>query len=179
MYDSCMEASGNSEYSSKSQKSPVRHGPWFEDFHKGKVLLHGGRSITETDNTWFTLLTCNTNPIHYDKTYAEGTEFGQLLINSTLTLALVTGLSVAHLSMNGVNLGWHDVLLPAPLFVGDTVTAKSEVLECRPSASRPHMGIVRVKTTGQNQHGDTVIEFERSVLIPKRVPDIAVTKDVG
>ena len=122
----------------------------FEDFAVGDIYEHPlGRTVTQADNIWFTCLTMNTNPIHFDAEYASQTEFKKPLVNSCFTLALVTGQSVIDLTMNGVaNLGWDDVRLPHPLFEGDTVYAKSEVLETRESKSRPKVGIVRVKTTG-------------------------------
>ena len=142
----------------------------YEDFEVGDVYPHPlGRTVLPVDNSWFTLLTQNTNPIHFDHHYAAQTEFGRPLVDSTFTLALVTGQSVIDLTMNGVaNLGWEDVKLPNPLFEGDTVYAKSEVLETRESKSRPAVGIVRVKTTGVNQQGTPVIEFNRTFMIWKR-----------
>ena len=142
----------------------------FEDFEVGDVYEHQlGRTITAADNIWFTCVTMNTNPIHFDAEYAKQTEFKKPLVNSCFTLALVTGLSVADLTMNGVaNLGWDEVRLPHPLFEGDTVYAKSEVLEIRESKSRPKVGIVRVKTTGVNQNGQAVIEFGRTFMVWKR-----------
>jgi itaconyl-CoA hydratase len=142
----------------------------FEDFEAGDVYEHPlGRTVLAADNVWFTCLTMNTNPIHFDTEYASHTEFGKPLVNSCFTLALVTGQSVTDLTVNGVaNLGWEDVRLPAPLFEGDTVRSRSEVLEVRESKSRPHVGIVRVKTTGVNQHGVTIIEFIRTFMIWKR-----------
>jgi len=142
----------------------------FEDFEVGDVYEHPlGRTVTQADNIWFTCLTMNTNPIHFDAEYASRTEFKRPLVNSCFTLALVTGQSVIDLTMNGVaNLGWEDVRLPNPLFEGDTVYARSEVLETRESKSRPTVGIVRVKTTGVNQHGTAVIEFLRTFMIWKR-----------
>lgn len=147
----------------------------FEDFEAGQIYPHRlGRTITQADNIWFTLLTVNNNPIHFDSAYAAQTEFGRPLVDSTFTLALVTGLSVADLSQNAVNLGWDEVRLPHPVFDGDTLYAQSQVLETRPSKSRPHMGIVRVQTTGFNQAGVTVIEFKRSLLVYRRgqVPSV-------
>ena len=119
-------------------------GRYFEDFKVGDVYRHGmGRTLTETDNTWFTLLTCNTNEIHFNADYAAHTEFGKPLMNSALTLALVTGLSVPDISRHIVaNLGWDKVRLPAPVFAGDTIYAESEVVETRPSKSRPGQGVV-------------------------------------
>jgi len=144
-------------------------GRFFEDFAEGQVLQHPlGRTVTQADNSWFTQLTMNPNPIHFDKHYAAGTEYGDTLVNSTFTLALVTGLSVSDLSQNGVNLGWDSVRVRAPLFEGETVYARSEILECRPSGSRPHMGIVRARTLGYKPDGEVVIELERSILVYRR-----------
>jgi len=142
----------------------------FEDFVVGDVYEHPlGRTVLAADNVWFTCITMNTNPIHFDAEYASHTEFGRPLVNSCLTLALVTGQSVTDLTVNAVaNLGWDEVRLPHPLFEGDTVRSKSEVLETRESKSRPHIGIVRVKTTGMNQNRVTVIEFTRTFMIWKR-----------
>jgi itaconyl-CoA hydratase len=142
----------------------------FEDFTVGDVYEHPlGRTVTQADNIWFTCLTMNTNPIHFDAEYAKKTEFKRPLVNSCFTLALVTGQSVIDLTMNAVaNLGWDEVKLPNPLFEGDTVYAKSEVLETRESKSRPKAGLVRVKTWGVNQDGKAVIEFTRTFMIWKR-----------
>lgn len=142
----------------------------FEDFAVGDVYEHPlGRTVIAADNVWFTCLTMNTNPIHFDREYAAKTEFGRPLVNSCFTLSLVTGQSVTDLTVNAVaNLGWDDVRLPHPLFEGDTVRSKSEVLDTRESKSRPNVGIVRVKTTGENQHGQTVIEFTRTFMVWKR-----------
>jgi acyl dehydratase len=141
----------------------------YEDFHPGLVIRHPlGRTVTSTDNSWFTLLTANTNPIHFDRHYAAQTEFGQPLVNSTFTLALVTGLSVADVSQNAVNLGWDEVRMPAPVFEGDTIYAQTEVLSTRESKSRPHMGLVEIKTTGYKQDGTVVMEFRRTILVYKR-----------
>jgi itaconyl-CoA hydratase len=143
---------------------------YFEDFEVGAVYEHKlGRTVTTADNMWFTQLTMNTNPIHVDHHYASKTEFKRPLVNSCLTLALVTGLSVPDVSENALaNLGWESVRLPAPVFEGDTIYARSEVLEARTSRSRPSVGIVRVHTTGLNQDGVTVIEFERTVMVYRR-----------
>jgi acyl dehydratase len=142
----------------------------FEDFEVGDIYEHPlGRTVIAADNIWFTCLTMNTNPIHFDVEYARRTEFGKPLVNSCFTLALVTGQSVTDLTVNAVaNLGWDEVRLPHPVFEGDTIRSKSEVLETRESRSRPHAGIVRVKTTGLNQQGVPVIEFTRTFLIWKR-----------
>jgi acyl dehydratase len=124
-----------------------------------------GRTILEADNAWFTLLTMNTNPIHFDAEYAAATEWKRPLVDSTFTLALVTGLSVADVSERGVNLGWKEVRLPAPVFAGDTIRAETEVLSKRESKSRPGFGIVTVRTRGLNQRDEVVIEFERSIML--------------
>ena len=145
------------------------HGRVYEDFEVGAVYQHAiGRTVTQADNIWFTLLTCNTNPIHFDSHYAAQTEWGRPLVDSTFTLALVTGLSVSDVSQNAVNLGWEEVKLPHPVFEGDTLYAQTEVLTRRESKSRPHMGIVWLKTIGYNQDGVTVIEMKRTIMVYKR-----------
>jgi acyl dehydratase len=144
-------------------------GRGFEDFHVGTVIRHLiGRTVTATDNAWTTLIAVNTNPIHFDAHYAAQTEFGKPLVKSPFILALVTGLSVADISRYAVNLGWDEVRMPAPVFEGDTIYAMSEVLSARESKSRPHMGIVEVKTTGYKQDGTVVMTFRRSILVYKR-----------
>lgn len=144
-------------------------GRCYEDFEVGMMINHSlGRTITATDNTWFTLLTVNTNPIHFDVHYAAQTEFGKPLVNSAFTLALVTGLSVADVSRYAVNLGWDEVRMPKPVFEGDTIYAKTQVLTRRESKSRPHMGLVEIKTIGFNQNGTIVMEFKRTILVYKR-----------
>ena len=144
-------------------------GRYYEDFEVGDIYPHPiGRTVTQTDNIWFTLLTVNPNPIHFDAVYAAKTEFGQPLVDSTFTLALVTGLSVGDLSQNAINLGWDDVRLPHPVFDGDTLYARSAVLSKRESKSQPTRGIVQVKTTGFNQAGVVVIEFRRTIMVYKR-----------
>ena len=145
-------------------------GRYFEDFTVGDVYEHRpGRTITESDNTWFTLLTMNTHPLHFDSHYAAKTEFKRPLVNSCLTLSIVVGMSVSDVSQQAIgNLGWTDVKLTAPVFVGDTLYAESEVLQKRESATRPTQGIVTVRTIGRKEDGTTVISFERTVLVPKR-----------
>jgi itaconyl-CoA hydratase len=145
-------------------------GRYYEDFAAGDTYQHWpGRTITAADNTWFTLLTMNQHPIHFDEEYAKKTEFGKPLVNSALTLAIVVGMSVQDVSQNAVaNLGWTDVAMPAPVFNGDTLYAESTVLEKRESKSRPRQGIVTVATRAWKQDGTTVMTFKRSVLVPKR-----------
>jgi itaconyl-CoA hydratase len=145
-------------------------GRFFEDFEVGATYRHEpGRTLSEADNTWFTLLTMNTHPIHFDAEYAKRSEFGKPLVVSTLTLAVLVGLSVADTSRNAVaNLGWKEIKLPKPVFAGDTLYAESTVLAKRESKSRPDQGIVTIRTLGRNQHREVVCEFERSVLVMKR-----------
>jgi itaconyl-CoA hydratase len=145
-------------------------GRFYEDFTVGDIYTHPlGRSLTETDNIWFTLLTQNTNPIHFDNEYAKTTAFGKVLVNSCLTLSLVTGQSVTDLSQNVMaNLQWTDVTLPHPVFVGDTIHSRSEVLSTRESNSRKDVGIVEVRTEGFNQDRTTVIAFRRTFMVYKR-----------
>ena len=145
-------------------------GRYLEDFKVGDVYEHRpGRTISEADNTWFTLLTMNTHPVHFDAAYAAKTEFGRPLVNSCLTLSIVAGMSVSDLSQKATaNLGWDKVRLTAPVFAGDTIYAESEVIGKRESASRPHHGIVTVRTTGKKADGTVFMTFERSALIPMR-----------
>jgi itaconyl-CoA hydratase len=150
-------------------------GRYFEDFEVGATYRHRpGRTLSEADNTWFTLLTMNSHPIHFDAEYARRSEFGKPLVVSTLTLAVLVGLSVADTSRNAVaNLGWKEIKLPKPVFAGDTLYAESTVLDKRASKSRPNEGIVAIRTVGRNQHGDVVCEFERSFLVMKRAHPMA------
>ena len=155
-------------------------GRFFEDFEVGDVYEHPlGKTITTADNMWFTLLTQNTAPIHFDHHYASQTEFGKPLVNSCLTLALVTGQSVTDISQNVMaNLGWDEVRLPKPVFEGDTIYSRSEVLEKRESRSRKNVGIVTVRTSGFNQDGTEVITFRRTAMVFRRgqAPRIARSK---
>ena len=145
-------------------------GRYYEDFSVGETYRHWpGRTITAADNTWFTLLTMNQHPLHFDEEYAKRTEVGKPLVNSTLTLSIVVGMSVADVSQNAIaNLGWTDIVMPAPVFNGDTLYAESTVLATRESKSRPTQGIVTVATRAWKQDGTTVMTFKRSALIPKR-----------
>lgn len=141
-------------------------GRFFDDFTVGDVYrVRYGRTVTENDNIWFTLLTNNTNQIHFNNDYGSKTDFGQCLVNSTLTLAIVTGMCVADVSENGFALGWDEVRMPNPLFAGDTIYAETEVLELRESKSRPGQGVVKVKHRGIKQDGTIVIEMTRSVMV--------------
>ena len=145
------------------------YGRYYENFHVGDIYEHRpGRTITEADNTWFTLLTMNTHPLHFDAHYAKKTEFGRPLVNSALTPSIVAGMSVSDLSQKAIaNLGWENIKLTAPVFPGDTLYAESEVLAKRESKSRPTQGIVSARTTGANSDGIVVITYDRSFLVPK------------
>lgn len=145
-------------------------GRFYEDFVVDDVYQHvSARTVTTTDNIWFTLLTQNTAPVHFDHEYAKRTEFGKPLMNSAFTLALVTGQSVADVSQNVfANLGWTDITLPLPVFEGDTIRSQSTVRALRASASRPQMGIVTVYTEGLNQRDEVIIRFSRTVMVYRR-----------
>jgi acyl dehydratase len=147
-----------------------RPGRYFEDFTIGDVYEHRpGRTIGEADNTWFTLLTMNQHPLHFDAAYAAKSEFGQPVVNSCLTLSIVAGMSGADISQKAIaNLGWDAIKLTAPVFVGDTIYAESEVLAKRESQSRPTQGVVTVRTTGRKADGTVFISYERTVLVPKQ-----------
>ena len=145
-------------------------GRYFEDFQVGDVYEHRpGRTITETDNIWFTQLTMNTHPLHFDEAYAAKSEFGKPLVNSCLTLSMVAGMSVSDTSQKAVaNLGWTDINLTAPVFVGDTIYAESEVLEKRQSKSRPTQGIVTIRSKGIKANGTQFMSYIRTILVPKK-----------
>ena len=154
------------------------YGRYLEDFNIGDIYEHRpGRTLTESDNTWFTLLAMNQHPLHFDTEYASKSEFGKPLVNSCLTLSIVAGMSVSDISQKTIaNLGWDKIKLTAPVYVGDTLYAESVVLSKRESKSRPTQGIVSVRTTGFNQDGKEVISYERTMLIPKKghaVDDVA------
>ncbi len=154
------------------------YGRYLEDFEVGHIYEHRpGRTITESDNTWFTLLTMNQHPLHFDQAYGAKSEFGQCIVNSALTLSMVAGMSVSDVSQKTIaNLGWSDIKLLSPVFVGDTIYAYSEVLAIRNSRSRPTQGIVTIRSTGTKADGTVFMSFERSMLIPRRghaVDDLA------
>lgn len=148
-------------------------GRYLEQFNVGDIYEHRpGRTITETDNTWFTLLTMNTHPMHFDKEYAKGSEFGKVIVASPFTVALMVGMSVTDVSQKAIaNLGWDDINMTHPLFVGDTLYCESEVLDKRESKSRPNQGIVTVRTTGFNQDGVKVSSFIRKILVMREGND--------
>jgi itaconyl-CoA hydratase len=145
-------------------------GRFYDDLDVGDVFRSRfGRTVTETDNLLFTCLTMNTNQIHFNAPFAEATGHGRVVVNSTFTLALITGMTVPDTSENTpANLGWTDIKLPSPVFVGDTLWAESEVLEKRLSKSRPELGIVTIRSRGINQRAEVVIEYRRTFMLPKR-----------
>jgi itaconyl-CoA hydratase len=156
------------------QVGPSRYreviGRYYEEFQVGDIYEHRpGRTICEADNTWFTLLTMNTHPVHFDAAYADKTEFGAPLVNSTFTLAVIVGMSVSDTSQKAIaNLGWKDIKLSSPVFVGDTIYGESEVMEKRESKTRPNAGVVTVRTRGLKADGTEFLSMDRTFLIPKR-----------
>ena len=161
---------------------PGWQGRYYEDFQVGDIYRSRfGRTVTEADNLQFTLLTHNTNPLHFDHEFARQSPWGRVLVNSTFTLALVVGMSVPDVSENALaNLSWEEITLPNPVFLGDTLYCESEVLDKRESRSRPQVGIVKVRTRGVNQDGKVVIDFVRSIMVYKReaAPDKDVFPDI-
>ena len=145
-------------------------GRYYEDFTVGDVYEHRpGRTITQTDNIWFTLLTMNTHPLHFDEEYAKHSEFGRCIVASPFTVALMAGMSVSDVSQKAIaNLGWTDIKLTQPVFAGDTLYAESEVLAKRESKSHPDAGIVTVRTLAKNQDAIVVCTFERTILVQRR-----------
>ena len=152
------------------RRIPTPTGRYLEDFQVGDVYVHRpGRTITDSDNINFSLMTMNQHPLHCDAAYAAKSEFGRPLVNSGLTLAIVVGMTVNDVSLRAIaNLGWKDINLTAPVFPGDTLYAESEVLEKRVSKSRSTQGIVTVRTSAFNQNGTAVMDFVRSALVPMR-----------
>ena len=151
-------------------------GRFYEDFAVGDVFRSRfGRTVTQTDNIWFTCLTMNTNPMHFSEPFAARTRFRKPLVNSAFTLALVTGLTVPDTSENAAaNLAWTDIKLPKPVFEGDTLWAESEILEVRESGSNPSVGIVSMRCRGVNQDAEVVIEFKRTFMVYRRgAPEVA------
>jgi len=164
--------SANHPNSARTEPVRVRDQPGrdYEDFVVGDVYEHSpGRTITQQDNIWFSLLTMNQHPVHCDEQYGQSTEFGQCIVASPLTVSVLVGLSVRDVSYRAIaNLGWRDIRMTAPVYAGDTLYAETEVLEKRISRSRPDAGIVTVRTIGRNQSGTIVCTFERSALVPRR-----------
>lgn len=146
------------------------YGRYLEDFVVGDVYEHRpGRTITEADNINFSLMTMNAHPLHCDHAYAARSEFGRPLVNSGLTLAIVLGMTVNDVSAKAIaNLGWKEIRLVAPVHPGDTIYARSRVLDVRPSRSRPTQGIVTTATEGYRHDGVVFMTFERASLVPRR-----------
>ena len=147
-----------------------KQGLTYDEFEVGTVWEHRpGRTITDADNIWGSLLSMNQHPAHCDDAYAATTEFGRTLVNSAISFAIVNGLTVASMSAQAIaNLGWDKVRLTKPVFVGDTLYAESTVLSKRLSGSRPNQGIVGISTRGLNQNGEVVMTMERSFLVPSK-----------
>jgi itaconyl-CoA hydratase len=146
------------------------HGLYYEDFDIGDIYEHRpGRTITQADNTWQSMLNGNTHPLHIDENYAKGTEFGQIIVSSLVTIHIIGGLSLSSTSARGIaNLGWKNIELISPVFIGDTIYAETEVLSKRLSKSRLGDGIVTVKTKGIKHEGTHFLTWERSFLVPCR-----------
>jgi itaconyl-CoA hydratase len=161
-------------FTDKMSASTSDEGPFYEDFTVGQVLNHSdGRTITDTDNIWFTLLTCNSNQIHYNQEYVKANFSdppfnGRLVVNSLFVLSTVFGLSVRDTSRNGIMLGMSSWKVTHPTFAGDTVRAKTEILAKRESKSHPSMGIITVRTQGFKQNDTSIMEFERTFMVRKR-----------
>ena len=145
-------------------------GRYYEDFEVGDIYRSRyGHTVTEADNALFTQLTHNTNPLHFDAEYAKQTKWGRILVNSTFTLALMTGMSVSDVSENAMaNLGWENVKLTHPVFIGDTLYCETEVLSKRESNSYPEAGIIKVRSRGINQDGKVVIDYTRTIMVYKK-----------
>ena len=145
-------------------------GRHYEEFNIGDIYEHRpGRTVTETENTWFTLLTMNTHPMHFDAEYAKASEFKRCIIASPFTVALMVGMSVTDVSQKAIaNLGWTDIKLTHPLFAGDTLYAESEVTDKRESKSRPDEGILGVETRAYNQKRELVMSYRRRLLVYRR-----------
>lgn len=156
-------------------------GRFLEDFEIGDVYrCRYGRTVTEADNIQFTLLTNNTNQIHFNRDYGARTSWGKCLVNSALTLSIVAGMGVADVSEHGFALGWDEIVLPHPVFPGDTLYSESEIVAVRESKSDPTRGVVTVDTRGYNQDGVLVIRYRRSVMVWKRdhAPNVSLFPEV-
>ena len=147
-----------------------RFGRYFEDFREGEVIKHWpGKTVTESDNNLFCLLTMNHHPVHLDTEYCKTQYHGKILVVGTYVLSLVVGMSVADISGRAIaNLDYEKVANDGPVFIGDTIHAQTEVLEVRESSSKPDRGIIYVETKAFNQNGDKVLTLRRHILVPKR-----------
>jgi acyl dehydratase len=151
----------------------VSFGRYFEEFEIGQEFRHWpGRTISEADNTWFSLLTMNQHPLHIDAHYAATTQHGRCLVVGTLVFSIAVGISVADISGRAIaNLGYNEVRHLGPVFAGDTIYASSKIIGKRESATKPDRGIVSVETKAYNQREEAVLSFRREVMIPKRPLD--------
>ena len=148
-------------------------GKYFDDLTQGQRFRHAhGRTVTESDNVLFCALTMNPQPLHLNEDFAAKTEFGRRIVNGVFTMGLVIGITVGELTEGTIiaNLSYDRVAHPAPVFHGDTVYVETEVLEARPSKSKPDRGVIRLLHRGLNQEGRVICEIERSVLFRKRPP---------
>ena len=145
-------------------------GKYFEDYIKGDIYKHWpGKTITEGDNNLFTLLIMNHNPLHIDKKYCEGTEYGQILVVGTLVFSLVAGMSVSDISGKAIaNLDYENITHDGPVFIGDTIYAETEILETHESRLKSDCGIIYVETKAFNQNGEKVLTFRRHALIMRK-----------
>lgn len=152
--------------------SGLEFGHYFDFFHKGQVLRHAlGKTVTESDNNLFCLLTMNHHPVHLNLQYAQKQVHGQYLVVGTYVLSLVVGLSVADISGKAIaNLGYEKITHDGPVFIGDTITAESEILDLKVSRSKPDRGVIYVETRAFNQKGEKVLTLRRQVLLPRREP---------
>jgi acyl dehydratase len=148
----------------------MQDGPYFDDFTAGQVIKHWpGRTIRDFDDTWFTLMTMNTNPIHFDDHYASQTQHGKCLVNGILVFAITVGMSVRDVSQTALaNLEYETVKHLGPTFHGDTIYAETEILETIPSKSRDDRGVLYVETRAWNQKDEPVLSLRRKVLVPRR-----------
>ena len=147
-------------------------GKYFEDLQVGQQMKHTlSRTITESDNMFFNAITLNTQPLHINADFAAKTQFGKPIVNGILTMGLVVGITVPDLTEGTIiaNLGYEHVVHPRPVFHGDTIYVETEVIDHRPSKSKPNQGIVKFKHIGRNQQGEIVIELERAALMLKRL----------
>src|SRR5579863_6702690 len=146
-------------------------GRWFDEWHVGDRIDHEiRRTVTETDNLLFSTMTHNAQPLHLDAEAAKASEFGQILVNGTFTFALMIGLSVGDTTVGTLvaNLGYDRVVMPKPVFIGDTIRADTEVVSLRDSRSRPEAGIVTFQHRAINQRGEVVCQCLRSALIKRK-----------
>lgn len=149
---------------------PSNLGNYFEDFIVGDVIEHElSKTIFESDNNLFSLLTMNHHPVHINTDYAAKSEHGKILVVGTLVFSLAVGITVPDISGKAIaNLGYEKIEHLAPVFIGDTIYARTEILEVIPSSSKPDRGIIYVETTAYNQEGRPVMKFRRKVLIKKK-----------